>query len=121
MPGRNAASRTAAKWRETGSKYLKKRVKRVFGRRVAGAMVLKWVPKEDNGGLALWHVQHDDGDEVREGCHGLSSGDCNCYWCGGGGGYFLFLSPLFMVVLLVFFSSCFLIISPLSVFCYLSP
>lgn len=53
------------KWRETGSKYLNKRVKRVFGRRVAGAMVLKWVPKEDNGGLALWHVRHDDGDEAR--------------------------------------------------------
>ncbi|CAN0223109.1 unnamed protein product, partial [Ectocarpus sp. 4 AP-2014] len=50
-------------WREEGSKYLGKRVKRVFGRRVAGATVTKWIPKESNQGLALWHLRHDDGDE----------------------------------------------------------
>lgn len=51
-------------WREEGSEYVGKRVKRVFGRRVAGATVVKWIPKESNQGLALWHLRHDDGDEV---------------------------------------------------------
>lgn len=62
---RNAVAKNYAKWRETGSDLLGKRIKRVFGRRVAGAVVNKWVPGEDNRGLALWHVLHDDGDEVR--------------------------------------------------------
>lgn len=51
-------------WRKEGSALVGKRVRRVFGRRVTGAEVLKWVPAESNGGMALWHVQHDDGDEV---------------------------------------------------------
>ncbi|CAN0176731.1 unnamed protein product, partial [Ectocarpus fasciculatus] len=50
-------------WREEGSGYLGRRVKRVFGRRVAGATVTKWISKESNQGLALWHLRHDDGDE----------------------------------------------------------
>lgn len=55
---------TSSRWQEEGSDYLGKRVKRVFGRRVAGATVVKWIPKESNQGLALWHLRHDDGDEV---------------------------------------------------------
>lgn len=62
---RVAGTTSYVKWRETGSEFIGKRVKRVFGRRVAGAVVTKWVPQEENKGLALWHVQHDDGDEVR--------------------------------------------------------
>lgn len=61
---RASATQGHVAWREDGSDYVGKRVKRVFGRRVAGAQVVKWVPKEDNEGLALWHVRHDDGDEV---------------------------------------------------------
>ncbi|CAM9440545.1 unnamed protein product [Pylaiella littoralis] len=53
----------SSRWQEEGSDYLGKRVKRVFGRRVAGATVVKWIPRESNQGLALWHLRHDDGDE----------------------------------------------------------
>ncbi|CAN0060313.1 unnamed protein product, partial [Discosporangium mesarthrocarpum] len=51
-------------WQTGGSEHIGKRVRRVFGRRVAEAVITKWVPAEDNEGMALWHVEHEDGDEV---------------------------------------------------------
>lgn len=62
--GRGSVGKRRLAWRKEGSALLGKRVRRVFGRRVTGAEVLKWVSAESNGGMALWHVQHDDGDEV---------------------------------------------------------
>lgn len=61
----SGATQGGPKWLEEGSEYLGKRVRRVFGRRIAGATVVRWIPKESNHGLALWHLRHDDGDEVR--------------------------------------------------------
>ncbi|CAM9326712.1 unnamed protein product [Scytosiphon promiscuus] len=59
----SGATQGGPKWLEEGSDYLGKRVRRVFGRRIAGATVVRWIPKESNHGLALWHLRHDDGDE----------------------------------------------------------
>ena len=67
----------ASKWYVEGSHYLGKRIERTFqstsrkGTRtrtkqpdlVVKATVVGWLPAEANGGSALWHVRHDDGDE----------------------------------------------------------
>ncbi|CAM9925613.1 unnamed protein product, partial [Choristocarpus tenellus] len=50
-------------WRTSGSEHLGKRVRRVFGRRMAEGVVTKWVSEKDNEGMALWHIKHEDGDE----------------------------------------------------------
>lgn len=52
------------KWRSEGSEYVGQRVLRKFGRhRHATGVVKGWVPADENEGLTLWHVIHDDGDE----------------------------------------------------------
>lgn len=54
-------------WRTSGSAWLQRRLLREFPGSphptVVGAVVTGWISGEENGGLALWHVEHDDGDE----------------------------------------------------------
>ena len=60
-------------WRVEGSEYVGRKVKLVYdhGRKtgVTIGVVVGWVPAEENRdseeeeGLALWHVRHEDGDE----------------------------------------------------------
>ena len=47
-------------WLGSGHQWLDKWVVRVFGGKMIGAVVTKWVP-ENAGDTALFHVVHDDG------------------------------------------------------------
>ena len=38
-------------------------MQRKFGRKLAEGVVTGWLSAEHNEGLALWHVEHGDGDE----------------------------------------------------------
>ena len=58
-----AAAEQASEWLTTGSKYIGRYVKRKFGKQnpVIGVIV-GWLPA-DGEDIALWHVEHVDGDE----------------------------------------------------------
>ena len=49
-------------WQTAGHEWIGHRLLRVFERRSIGATVTRWAP-EDGDDPALWHVEHDDGDE----------------------------------------------------------
>lgn len=61
-------------WLSEGHEHLGRRVRRRFGRQgVMDGTIVGWLPEEQNEGMELWHIQHDDGDnedldmsEVRE-------------------------------------------------------
>jgi hypothetical protein len=52
-------------WRLDGSAWIGRRVRRIFpGGVVSDGVVQRWLPAGDTADdFALWHVQHDDGDE----------------------------------------------------------
>ena len=63
----NAAEPLDAKfdedWHVEGHAALRSLVQRKFGRKLAEGVVTGWLSAEHNEGLALWHVEHGDGDE----------------------------------------------------------
>ena len=56
------AAALAEQWRSDGHDHLRKRVARQFGKRLAFGTITAWAPP-DGEDVALFHVQHDDGDE----------------------------------------------------------
>ena len=50
-------------WHVTGHPALRKLVQRKFGRKLAEGVITGWLSADHNEGLALWHVEHGDGDE----------------------------------------------------------
>ena len=57
---------TPIAWVATGHELLGMRCARQFGKRCALGTITKWVDADEaEGDPALFHVEHNDGDEVR--------------------------------------------------------
>mmetsp|Transcript_19320 Transcript_19320/g.28554 ORF Transcript_19320/g.28554 Transcript_19320/m.28554 type:complete len:605 (+) Transcript_19320:1-1815(+) len=50
-------------WKVAGSDHIGRKICRKFKYGIMTGTITGWIPSEENEGLALWHVQHDDGDE----------------------------------------------------------
>ena len=49
-------------WLEAGHEWLHRRVRRFHKKKTVDGTIVKWAPAEGED-QALWHMQHDDGDE----------------------------------------------------------